>query len=301
MDSDGEGKLMTICNSLDFSKARLVKLLCLFRMIDNDESGLISFEEFYDFLGIEPSKFVKRVFSVMDIDHSGRSKGNLDASEFLVGILNFCLLSPSQLPGFMFDMYDVDDSEEMSKDELATMVMDVMGGDHPQHQVDNIVKMFDADMSGTIDKKEFEAVERRAASLLRPAVLLQGCMRSKCLGTYFWDDVSRQVSRKLGFEGVGTVAEMYERDRKALEEQLARELAEEKAAAEAQAIVDKRDAFVKAKLATLNAENEIAAGAAAAAHARANGLPVPSSMSDERRTKLKGSAADWADGRPPWH
>ena len=53
---------------------------------------------------LQPSKFTKRVFSIMDEDGSGE----IDFREFVIALWNYCTLGKAALILFAFDLYDND-------------------------------------------------------------------------------------------------------------------------------------------------------------------------------------------------
>ena len=122
--------------------------------IDVDDSGMITLDEFFNYLRTDWSPFIGRAFHQMDSDQVGQSADQLSPDEWLIGLYNYCTLTPEALARFAFELYDDDGSEFISHDELETMVDDVFGKD------------FNKEVSERGDAKRYEVGEKRSESSL---------------------------------------------------------------------------------------------------------------------------------------
>ena len=118
--------------------------------IDVDDSGMITLDEFFNYLRTDWSPFIGRAFHQMDSDQVGQSADQLSPDEWLIGLYNYCTLTPEALARFAFELYDDDGSEFISHDELETMVDDVFGKD------------FNKEVSEQGDAKRYEVGEKRS-------------------------------------------------------------------------------------------------------------------------------------------
>jgi Ca2+-binding EF-hand superfamily protein len=109
--------------ALKLSRSEIKKLFNLYRKIDMDRSGSIDIIEMLTFLDVENTSFNQRVFSVFDMNRSGR----IDFREFVLSLWNYCTLGNATLDIFTFDLYDNDRSGVLSKVELEQMVKDLYG------------------------------------------------------------------------------------------------------------------------------------------------------------------------------
>lgn len=106
---------------------RLYEVFCT---LDVDESGLVSTKELFGYLDSkESTKFCDRVFTLFDEDQSGQ----IDFREFVVALWNYCTLSHSSLIIFAFDMYDTDETGELSPSEVELMLKDLYGENAATH------------------------------------------------------------------------------------------------------------------------------------------------------------------------
>ncbi len=59
-----------------------------------------------EYFELEQTRFVERVFDVMDED----GKGGIDFREFVISCYNYCTLDQESMVTFAFDLYDADSS-----------------------------------------------------------------------------------------------------------------------------------------------------------------------------------------------
>ena len=77
-----------------------------FCKIDSSKDECIEVTELLTFLKLERSAFNIRVFTLFDKDRSKQ----IDFSEFVIALWNWCTLSNNALESFAFDLYDNDGS-----------------------------------------------------------------------------------------------------------------------------------------------------------------------------------------------
>lgn len=91
---------------------------------------MVSTKELFGYLDSkESTKFCDRVFTLFDEDQSGQ----IDFREFVVALWNYCTLSHSSLIIFAFDMYDTDETGELSPSEVELMLKDLYGENATTH------------------------------------------------------------------------------------------------------------------------------------------------------------------------
>lgn len=87
------------------------KIFHAFEKVDQDKSGQIDVDEFFNGLRIEPTPFGECVFKVADVSNDGE----IDFGEFFVAIYNFCSFDEYSMMQFCFNIFDVDRSGEIDK------------------------------------------------------------------------------------------------------------------------------------------------------------------------------------------
>ncbi|KAF6147891.1 hypothetical protein GIB67_014471 [Kingdonia uniflora] len=130
----------------------------LFKMIDTDSSGTITFDELKDGLsrvGSDLSKpEIKALMDAADIDDSG----TIDYIEFIAATLHLRKLKNKENLMSAFSCFDKDGSGYITIDDLQQACTDFgLTGD----DVDEIIKEVDQDNDGQIDYKEFAAMMRK--------------------------------------------------------------------------------------------------------------------------------------------
>ncbi|PQQ12576.1 calcium-dependent protein kinase 11 [Prunus yedoensis var. nudiflora] len=130
----------------------------LFKMIDTDNSGTITFEELKAGLKRVGSELmeseIKSLMDAADIDNSG----TIDYGEFLAATLHLNKMEREENLVAAFSFFDKDGSGYITIDELQQACKEFGLGDV---HLDEIVKEIDQDNDGRIDYGEFSAMMRK--------------------------------------------------------------------------------------------------------------------------------------------
>ncbi|KAM1121045.1 hypothetical protein TB2_002661 [Malus domestica] len=130
----------------------------LFKMIDTDNSGTITFEELKEGLKKVGSELmeseIKSLMEAADIDNSG----TIDYGEFLAATLHLNKMEREENLIAAFSFFDKDGSGYITVDELQQACKEFGLGDV---HLDEIVKEIDEDNDGRIDYGEFAAMMRK--------------------------------------------------------------------------------------------------------------------------------------------
>ena len=189
---------------LGLTTSELSKLRDIFRKIDNDKSGKISYDEFVAYADIEDSDFLRKVFLAMDSDNSG----SMDLREFILNLWNYCSLEKSGLILFAYDLYDNDKNGTLSTDEVKAMFMQVFGkefgkgrvGDTVMNSLEQYVSQRESDY-GSVGKQDFVRLVTDHPNVLMPAFHVQMTLRNLLGGTSFWSKITSRRS-KAALEGL---------------------------------------------------------------------------------------------------
>ncbi|KAG2692615.1 hypothetical protein I3760_08G060500 [Carya illinoinensis] len=129
----------------------------LFKMIDTDDSGTITFEELKEGLkrvGTELMESeIKSLMEAADIDNNG----SIDYGEFLAATLHMNKMEREENLIAAFSYFDKDSSGYITIDELQQACKEFGLGDV---HLDDIIKEIDQDNDGRIDYGEFAAMMR---------------------------------------------------------------------------------------------------------------------------------------------
>ncbi|XP_022926208.1 calcium-dependent protein kinase 11-like [Cucurbita moschata] len=130
----------------------------LFKMIDTDNSGAITFEELKEGLKKVGSELmesdIKSLMDAADIDNSG----TIDYGEFLAATLHLNKIEREDNLVAAFSYFDKDGSGYITIDELQHSCKEFGLGDV---HLDEIIKEIDQDNDGRIDYEEFAAMMKK--------------------------------------------------------------------------------------------------------------------------------------------
>ncbi|XP_027934543.1 calcium-dependent protein kinase 11-like [Vigna unguiculata] len=130
----------------------------LFKVIDTDNSGTITFEELKEGLRSMGSNLVeseiKSLMEAADIDNSG----SIDYGEFLAATLHLNKMEREENLVAAFSYFDKDGSGYITIDELLQATKDFGLGDV---HLDEMIREIDQDNDGRIDYSEFAAMMKR--------------------------------------------------------------------------------------------------------------------------------------------
>lgn len=195
--SGRDGKeIKRIANHLGLKFKTVFFLYQKFVDIDVDNSGSISAHEFLMHFDLERTPFALRAFTLLDDSQSG----TLSFPEFLCAFWNYCTFDFPSLVEYSFNLFDSDGSKEMDMDEVKDMVSYMYsGGLSAKTQL--IVDSLDEDRSGTISLGEWTLKIKKFPSLLYPAFRMQQMMREAAGGVSFWQ---RATEERFGRHGDST-------------------------------------------------------------------------------------------------
>ncbi|CAL9099891.1 unnamed protein product [Musa textilis] len=149
-------KQLVIAESL--SEEEIGGLKELFKMIDTDNSGTITFDELKDGMRRVGSELmeseIQALMNAADIDNSG----TIDYGEFLAATLHMNKLEREENLVSAFSFFDKDGSGYITVDELSQACREF--GLDDVH-LDDMVKEIDQDNDGQIDYNEFAAMMRK--------------------------------------------------------------------------------------------------------------------------------------------
>ena len=166
----------------------------IFLSVDNDKSGSIDIHEFFTRFSVDVTRFSRRVFEC--VDTSG--DGDLDFGEFFVGVYNYCSYDKKQIARFAFNLFDVDGSGEIERQEVQMLVKMMFGKGKTDDETDKILRILDKDKDGKLSLSEFLEIQTKIDTMLKPAVQMQHQMQSRIMGASWWDTQIKHRQQVLG-------------------------------------------------------------------------------------------------------
>jgi len=173
---------------------KVESLVSTFRRMDKDGDDVVTLFELLDLCDMERTPFMERVFTVADQD----ATRTLDFREFVFVVWHFATLDRGQLVGFLFDLYDRDQSGAVDKSELQAAIKDCFGKRSVSGPAKKILDKLDGEPSGVMRRKHFIQVFNSLSGALHPAVQAQQKLQQAILGKGFWERAAKQRASSAG-------------------------------------------------------------------------------------------------------
>jgi Ca2+-binding EF-hand superfamily protein len=216
-DSNLSEDLVQLANILQLRVADIRKLHRIFTHISGTERDRISTREVSDFTKLEGDRFAIELFSIFDVDGSAE----VDFSEFVLSLWNFCTLSKSTLgechiagialssvqklhssDAFTFDLYDREKCEALSPSEVMMIVEDLYGKEEVRDNVNvkRIMKeLKDFEKRGQLIRlSDFRSFVQTHQTMLYPAIRIQQSIQRSILGAPFWEAHTAKRLQRIG-------------------------------------------------------------------------------------------------------
>jgi len=186
--------LAPVCKKLNLTVHDAMNLYEKFKEIDDDMSGVVDLDEFFEYLCEEKTPFAEQLFTLIDENASGE----LDFNEFLVGLWNICTFEKDSLLRFAFDLVDKDGSGYIDMDEMEGMIKGVHGSKYDKKlflHTKKVLKEFDKNGDNEFSFDEFKGCEKKLPLLFMPAFSLINKMKEEFYGNDFWKSASKARNR----------------------------------------------------------------------------------------------------------
>ncbi len=190
-------ELSPFLDKLGMDDTECKKFYKYFEKVDEDLSGEVDLDEFFEYFDLDFSGWAQQAFKCMDVDQTQGSANSLDFGEFMAGLYNYCTLSKTALEKFAFDLFDDDSSGNIEVAEIRTLAKLVYGKRYSEKDLDKVLAKFDKDANGSLDLSEFHLLCRRHTYFLFPAFELQRKLQTKIIGSNYWTRATQQRYARL--------------------------------------------------------------------------------------------------------
>eukprot|EP00644_Phytophthora_capsici_P001315 jgi/Phyca11/542784/estExt2_Genewise1Plus.C_PHYCAscaffold_100169 len=175
----------------------LKKFKSCFKQIDLDASGVIDYDEFFEFIDETKTPFSESLFRMIDAD----SNGTIDFEEFVHATVLYCMYTRDEILHFAFDTFDPAATGSIGDKELRRLVGMVNDGQSQfSGNINNGLIEFDRNKDGVIDFEEFKNMNKRFPMLLFPCFRLQDRMQKATLGDSHWLQLHKRLYERLKTE-----------------------------------------------------------------------------------------------------
>ncbi|KAJ7560947.1 hypothetical protein O6H91_03G007300 [Diphasiastrum complanatum] len=194
--------LRVIAESL--SEEEIAGLKEMFKMMDADNSGSITFEELKVGLKKIGSELmeseIRALMDAADVDHDGA----IDYKEFITATLHLNKIEREESMFAAFSYFDKDQSGYITRDELQQACVENHMID--DMQIEELIKEADQDNDGSIDYNEFVTMMRKGNGGVGRRSMrssLNASLRDALMmGPFFWSSSSQTLSLKENKGGI---------------------------------------------------------------------------------------------------
>eukprot|EP00164_Ancoracysta_twista_P006044 GFYU01008336.1.p1 GENE.GFYU01008336.1~~GFYU01008336.1.p1 ORF type:complete len:373 (-),score=125.01 GFYU01008336.1:188-1306(-) len=163
-------KMSQFAKDMKINGETLENIKARFNEADSDGSGEIDYEEFCEVLGVPPSEYVKKLFTMFDENHSNC----IDLMEFVSGLFTVIEVAKEDKLKFAFQLFDMDGTGTLSKAEIQKVfhANNITNPKQVDSKVRDIYQMFDKNKDGHLTIDEFRDMAATFPDLLFPAHFL---------------------------------------------------------------------------------------------------------------------------------
>merc|ERR1712189_4882 len=148
-----------------FTAEEISRLSKIFKKLDTDKSGTLSFQEILDLPAVKKNPLARRIIAVLDHDMSGE----IDFKEFVHGMCQFSSHGDRETKlKFAFKIYDMDNDGYITTEDLYQVLKLMVGSNHLhkfcrcnlkddqlQQLVNRTIRSADVNQDGKISFEEF--------------------------------------------------------------------------------------------------------------------------------------------------
>lgn len=172
-----------------------------FKDMDLSGEGFIDIEEFLSNMRLERTVLTEEFFSELDKSQDRK----ITFREFVLYTWKYGIKDTAAIADFAFDIYDTDNSDVLTIEEIKVMVTQVYGSRRFHHDVDVILKKMDEDNNGKISRQEFILTVKKSPNLLYPAFEFLNHLRENIGGEYFWKRLAQMAPETLKLPEVAAI------------------------------------------------------------------------------------------------
>jgi Ca2+-binding EF-hand superfamily protein len=165
-----------------------------FQHMNASRSGHLTYAEFSNYYKCPGNSFVKLLFTSNDVSTGNDVVSPLTFVDYLPKVWDFLT---AELTVFVFQMYDVDGSNFLSKQEYERIAKAVYGVEPGKNSaVDTLLRRADSDGNGQVSYEEFQELTKRNQRVNFEGFKIQGAVKNRTGGSKYWDKIAEKRNER---------------------------------------------------------------------------------------------------------
>lgn len=184
---------------LGLTRSEIDTFFRAFKKVDGKGRDQILISELLNYLDINPSPIALHIFSELDLS----TEGMLNFREFTLSAWKFCSRRQEGISDMAFTMYDINDSGDLTTNEISTMIKDCYGEISEHNNIWTILEEFDTNEDSKVSRAEFINKCSKHPVLLAPTLAFhRKLMALICGNKTFWNNIYVSSSRTMHSKAV---------------------------------------------------------------------------------------------------
>jgi Ca2+-binding EF-hand superfamily protein len=209
-DSMDDASIRRLVDQVEFAGYTAIdidKLRRHFNKMDNDESGTVDVDEFFEYINENRTILSQHIFEFHGFEFGVNLKDEeLDFGHFVKAITTMCMFDTNLLVRFFFNIFDVENKRYIMKTEarqLLTMFQHQAPGVCTRGQMERACLMLGIIGSGAgqggVTFEDFLELAHSCPTVVYPILKFQHALRTKFLGVKYWEKklLNMEKARKL--------------------------------------------------------------------------------------------------------
>jgi hypothetical protein len=174
---------------LNIDEQRGIDMFLAFCAMDTDCGGTVDVDECFAYLGGTRTRYTERIWHAEPkINDDGEYEEGLAFKEFAIVCWNYCTLTPAQLAQSVFEIFDVENADELEKPDIEALYKFLWDcEEHDENYVSQVPFEKNSDM---ISKTKFSEHCSKKKHIIEPAINYQKRLRSKMGGYILWENLA---------------------------------------------------------------------------------------------------------------
>jgi Ca2+-binding EF-hand superfamily protein len=189
---EADEKMLTCIKTFKLKPRDIASIFKYFQKLDKMKTGLINLDDFFNNIEEKRSLYTDALVELMDVVHD--EDGNINFSDFLCVVMQYCMFEPPEIMKFCYYVFDLDKGGIIDADELKALMNTLHHIKAPNTVSGNVkaswVKLkFNEDLK--VDYEEFVKMNHEFPRLFAPAFRLQFNMHLHINGELWWSNKKR--------------------------------------------------------------------------------------------------------------